>query len=107
MKETHYVALHHCSARNQKEFVMWVAEVKAKWERVQRARTADTSYLKRLTAMAATWALLLVLAQGCALLEPAQEFATMEECRIAHRLKQIDNERLFQCVVERLPETTF
>lgn len=51
-------------------------------------------------------ALLLASLSGCGLLEQ-RRFATMEECRIARRLETIDDEALFQCVVDRLPETLF
>ena len=54
--------------------------------------------------------LLLGLLSGCASYSPYEQvkgFATMEECRIAHRLGKIDDRALFQCDVERLPETLF
>jgi hypothetical protein len=35
------------------------------------------------------------------------EFKTMEECRIARRLGTINDEALFQCAADRLPETIF
>lgn len=37
----------------------------------------------------------------------SSEFRTMEECRIARRLGTIDDEALFQCAVDRLPEYGF
>lgn len=37
----------------------------------------------------------------------SSEFRTMDECRIARRLNRIDDEALFQCAVDRLPEYGF
>ena len=51
----------------------------------------------------------LVVVLGCASFENTYmgtaEFKTMEECRIAYRLSNISDKKLFQCVVDRLPET--
>ena len=58
-----------------------------------------------------TYVFLVILIMGCTsyneIYPSRPEFRTMEECRIAYRLKDIDNKRLQQCITDKLPETIF